>query len=507
MVEIFPTHVKDVYICHIKQFKDHRGKLCELFNMAKYPEEIKKFFPIQQITCVTNRKFAHRGLHIAAYSKLLTCIKGSVYDVVVDTRPDSSTYLQWVGVTLSEENGYQLLVPPDCGHGYLALEEGCAVVYCQGGCFLPSVPEKAVHLFDKAVSIDWPFIDQKSNFLISEKDSKVPFLEVDIEKFKPNRKRILIISSKGQVGSTFYRLLKECNDKYVVIGTCHTDNDPQHYKFDLEIAGKDPAYVNLLLDACKPHVVIVCGAMVNANLCESQTELAYLVNRDSIEQLGKQIKKRGAKLIFFSTNYIFSDPLKPDLPQDRIDMLANDIGLKEDAHPNSVNVYGKSKLASENIFQDDVTNVLIIRISGVFGPDIKKRNFVYQVIGNLLAGNKMTLLTDEIQCPVYTLDLCRATLELMEKNCSGIYHVAGPEAFNKYTFGVKIAEIFNLDTSLLVPMSSEELKLPAKRPYFAALSTAKFRKEVPEFKFHNVSAAIRDWQSKENKNGKILPEF
>ncbi|CAI9741286.1 dTDP-4-dehydrorhamnose reductase [Octopus vulgaris] len=507
MVEIIPTHVKDVYICHIKQFKDHRGKLCELFNMVKYPEEIKKFFPVQQITWVTNRKFAHRGLHIAAYSKLLTCIKGSVYDVVVDTRPDSSTYLQWVGVTLSEENGYQLLVPPDCGHGYLALEEGCAVVYCQGGCFLPSVPEKAVHLFDKAVSVDWPFIDQKSNFLISEKDSKVPFLEVDIEKFKPNRKRILIISSKGQVGQLFFRKLTELNDKYVVIGTCYSNDEPQHYKFDLKTAAKDPAHVDLLLDACKPHVVIVCGAMTNVNLCESEKELAYLVNRDSIEQLGKQIKKRGAKLIFFSTNYIFSDPLKPDLPQDRIDMLANDVGIKEDARPNCVNVYGKSKLDSEKVLQDNDPNALIIRTSGVFGHDSKKRNFVYQVIGNLLGGNKMTLLTDEIQCPVYNDDLCRATLELMEKNCSGIYHIVGPEAFNKYTFGVKIAKLFNLDTSLLVPMSSEELKLPAKRPYFAALSTAKFRKEFPEFKFHNVSAAVKDWQTKQMKAGKFLSEF
>ena len=72
-----------------------------------------------------------RGIHISPYAKLLTCVQGSVYDVIVDMRPDSPSYLQWAAVCLTSTNGLQALIPPDCGHGYLALNEGATVIYCQ----------------------------------------------------------------------------------------------------------------------------------------------------------------------------------------------------------------------------------------------------------------------------------------------------------------------------------------------------------------------------------------
>ena len=61
----------------------------------------------------------------------MTCVKGSVYDVVVDLRCESPTYLKWAAVVLSDSNGLQLLVPPFCGHGYYSLQEGSTVLYVQ----------------------------------------------------------------------------------------------------------------------------------------------------------------------------------------------------------------------------------------------------------------------------------------------------------------------------------------------------------------------------------------
>ncbi|GAB1602157.1 dTDP-4-dehydrorhamnose reductase [Argonauta hians] len=498
MVDLITTHVKDVYICRVSKFQDHRGELCELFNMNKYPEQISKFFPTQQVTFVVNRKLALRGLHISPYSKLLSCTGGSVYDVVVDLRPESATYLQWVGVTLSADNGYQLLVPPHCGHGYLALEEGASVLYCQGGCFDPSLPEKACHVFDPVISIEWPLLEQKDAFLISDKDSKVPFLKE--QQFRPNRKRVLIISAKGQVGQTLYRMFQERREQYVTVGTTYSDNELFHYKLDLEEVARVPSRWQLVLDACKPHIVVVCGAMTNVNLCESHRPKAFHINCASIDELRHLTASRGVKLVFFSTNYVYNKPLTPPYTGDHcmVDMIGSGGGIGEhEATSCSVNVYGDSKLRAETLFEGNYTDVLIIRTSGVFGPDEKRKNFVYQLVSNLKAGNTMKLLTDEVQCPTYTEDLCNATLQLIEKQCSGIYHIVGPQAFNKYSLGVQLARIFQLDSSLLIPMTSEQLQLAAKRPKFAALSTLKFRQKFPDWKFHTLSEAIGHWKMKQ----------
>ena len=72
-----------------------------------------------------------RGLHISTYCKLVTCTSGSVYDVVVDLRPDSPTYLQWAGAVLTAENCKELYIPPNCGHGFLSLEDDSILLYAQ----------------------------------------------------------------------------------------------------------------------------------------------------------------------------------------------------------------------------------------------------------------------------------------------------------------------------------------------------------------------------------------
>ena len=79
-------------------------------------------FPFQDV---------RRGIHISKYAKLLTCVTGVVYDVVIDMRQESATYLKWAAVILTDTNCRQLLVPPGCGHAYYSLQEHSIVVYCQ----------------------------------------------------------------------------------------------------------------------------------------------------------------------------------------------------------------------------------------------------------------------------------------------------------------------------------------------------------------------------------------
>ena len=72
-----------------------------------------------------------RGIHVSPYAKLLTCVYGAVYDVLVDVRPKSPSYLSWAAVELTEDNCRQLFIPPNCGHGFYSLSDNSTVIYCQ----------------------------------------------------------------------------------------------------------------------------------------------------------------------------------------------------------------------------------------------------------------------------------------------------------------------------------------------------------------------------------------
>ncbi len=164
-MKITKLHIEGARILEYTRHHDHRGHLEELYNHEQLPEEVTKHFPVQQNTlskskkvkihvpvCISEKtKFCHRisrccvsctetlfllqnvlrGIHVSPYAKLLTCVRGSLYDVVVDARPESDTYLQWAAVKLTEDNCRQLLVPPNCGHAFFSLSDESTIVYCQ----------------------------------------------------------------------------------------------------------------------------------------------------------------------------------------------------------------------------------------------------------------------------------------------------------------------------------------------------------------------------------------
>jgi len=116
-----------------------------------------------------------RGLHYqtaeAPEAKLIRCISGSIYDVVVDMRPDSPTYRKWFGVELSAENRKAVLVPAVCAHGYMALTDGAEAFYMVSAFYTPGA-ERGVRWDDPAVGVEWPLAPS----VISAKDQALPLL-------------------------------------------------------------------------------------------------------------------------------------------------------------------------------------------------------------------------------------------------------------------------------------------------------------------------------------------
>lgn len=138
---------------------DYRGFLARLF-CAEELAEAGWNRPIAQINhTMTAHKGTVRGLHFQhppqAEMKLVSCIKGEVWDVAVDLRPDSRSFLAWHAEILSAENGKALLIPEGFAHGFQALTDEAELLYCHSAAYAPGA-EAGLNPVDPALAIAWP---------------------------------------------------------------------------------------------------------------------------------------------------------------------------------------------------------------------------------------------------------------------------------------------------------------------------------------------------------------
>ncbi len=176
-MKIIKTKIADLLIIEPDVFADDRGYFVETYNEEKY-----KNLGIENNFVQDNEALSSygviRGLHyqLAPYAqaKLVRVVKGSVYDVAVDLRKDSPTYLQWEGIVLSAENKKQFIVPRGFAHGYSVLEDNTVFVYKCDNLYNKDA-ERSIHPLDKSLNIDWKVSEDKLVF--SPKDLMNPFLD------------------------------------------------------------------------------------------------------------------------------------------------------------------------------------------------------------------------------------------------------------------------------------------------------------------------------------------
>ena len=169
------TPIHGAYTIELEPFQDQRG----FFARSWCKKEFKKYglahnFVQCNISC-NKKKGTVRGMHYQTTPhqeiKLVHCIQGSVYDVIIDLRKDSPSYLQWFGTLISFENKKMVYIPAGCAHGYQSLQDNSAVYYHVSNFYAPSF-EKGIHWKDPLFSIQWPI----KNAIVSEKDNNFPFL-------------------------------------------------------------------------------------------------------------------------------------------------------------------------------------------------------------------------------------------------------------------------------------------------------------------------------------------
>ena len=178
-MEFIKTAISDVVIVRPKVFGDNRGFFMESYSKREFEKAGLFYEFVQDNHSSSDVKRTLRGIHFhkgdKAQAKLVRCVRGAVLDVAVDLRPESSTYGQWVGVELSEENKQQLLIPRGFGHGFVTLTDHVEFLYKADNYYAPEA-EGGIRWNDPELSINWGVKDP----ILSPKDQASPWLK-DVE--------------------------------------------------------------------------------------------------------------------------------------------------------------------------------------------------------------------------------------------------------------------------------------------------------------------------------------
>jgi dTDP-4-dehydrorhamnose 3,5-epimerase len=155
---------------------DPRGRFMRAWCAREFAEHGLDFVPVQMNMGFNIQKGTVRGMHYQAApaleAKLVRCIRGAIFDVVLDLRPGSSSYGKWYGAELSAENSRMLYVPEHCAHGCQTLEDGTEMYYMTSQFYTPSAA-RGVRFDDPAFGIQWPLVATA----VSEQDRNWPLIE------------------------------------------------------------------------------------------------------------------------------------------------------------------------------------------------------------------------------------------------------------------------------------------------------------------------------------------
>ncbi|WP_448588130.1 dTDP-4-dehydrorhamnose 3,5-epimerase [Thermocrinis sp.] len=169
------TPLEGVYILEPTVFEDNRGFFMESYNKRDFEEVGIDLDLVQDNHSLSVQAGVLRGIHFQlnpkAQTKVVRCLKGVIYDVVVDLRKGSPTYRKWIGVILSEYNKRQIVVPKGFGHAILTLVPNTEILYKVDEYYSPE-HDMSIRWDDPDIGIKWPI----NNPILSEKDKNAPYL-------------------------------------------------------------------------------------------------------------------------------------------------------------------------------------------------------------------------------------------------------------------------------------------------------------------------------------------
>ena len=268
-------------------------------------------------------------------------------------------------------------------------------------------------------------------------------------------RRILITGASGLLG---VNLALEAAQEHTVFGLANSHSLHTDAFTVLTADLLAPGAIERLLDQTQPDWVIHCAALANLEACEADPERAAQLNTEVPRQLARHVARGGARLLHVSTDAVFDGQRG---------------NYREEDAPSPLGVYSRTKLAAEYAVAEAHPQAIIARVN-LFGWSISgKRSLAEFFYNNLSTGKPVMGFTDVFFCPLLANDLAHVFLRMLEAGLSGLYHVVSPESSSKYDFGLRIAQRFGLDASLISPTSVQQAGLKAARSPNLTLRTFK----------------------------------
>ena len=299
--------------------------------------------------------------------------------------------------------------------------------------------------------------------------------------------RVLITGANGLLGQALVRRLSQ-NHEYDVLATSHHDTP----RFEGGSCGYVPLDVTQPDDVANvfedftPNVVINCAAMSDVAECDENRNEAWATNARAVKTLAKQCRTHGARLVQVSTDFVFNGKRGP---------------YDEDARPDPVNYYGRTKLAGENAVREaGRSNWAIVRTVLLYGTghNLSRSNVVLWIADQLSQNEPLHIVDDQYRTPTHVDDLAAGIDRLVHREKTGIYHISGRELVSIYELACTVAEVFGYNESLIEPVPSDFFEDDVERPPRTGFIILRAETELG-YDPRSLEQGLRDVQSDLNK--------
>lgn len=263
--------------------------------------------------------------------------------------------------------------------------------------------------------------------------------------------RIVFTGITGLLGGYF---LKSKDPNFEIIGVSRKD-------FDI----KNQTKVVDFIKKTNPKIIVHAASAGNVDYCEKYPDEAYEVNVEGTRNIADAAMAVNVKVIFLSSNAIYDGSNPP---------------YDEKSKPNPIDIYGKTKVEGEKAILESNLNYVILRLITMYGwPQAGGRqNPVTWIIDNLKRGERINVVNDIYNNHLWAGQAAEVIWKVIKKNISGVYNIAGADCISRYELALKVAKVFDLDSSLISPVSSDFFKNIAKRPKNTCFNTKKMEKQL-----------------------------
>jgi dTDP-4-dehydrorhamnose reductase len=282
--------------------------------------------------------------------------------------------------------------------------------------------------------------------------------------------KLLVTGASGLLGSKVVTCAKR---RYAVIPLHNTH--PLHPN-SLRLDVTNLSEVLNLFKKLNPQIVVHTASETNVDKCETQRELAWKVNVEGARNVAVACNKSGARLIYISTDYVFSGQ-KGD--------------YDEQDEPSPVNYYGFTKLEGESQVRQHCKNYIIMRTSVIYGWHAWKQNFATWIINSLEQNKEIAVVENHYNTPTLADNLAELTIEALQKHLKGLYHASGSQRISRFSFAKQIAKTFSLEEDLIKPIRMSQVEAwIAKRPRDSSLNVEKIKRQL-RTKPLNISEGLK----------------